>query len=107
LSDASRSIDLFQKKAMERLASLKHRDDRKPFAFLCSDLGEGAKYGIVSNEHYRLMRRLLPFIWEQRAQLGTGFLASVLLMVGQLWYASHQLKKQNIADAGDHAAALA
>ena len=31
----------------------------------------------------------------------------MLLMVGQLWYASHQLKKQNIADAGDHAAALA
>jgi tRNA threonylcarbamoyl adenosine modification protein (Sua5/YciO/YrdC/YwlC family) len=53
--------DLFQKKAMERLAVLKRRDSRKtPFAFLCSDLGEVAKYGIVSNEHYRLMRRLLP-----------------------------------------------
>lgn len=52
--------DLFQKKAMEKLASLKRRDDRKPFAFLCADLGEVAKYGIVSNEHYRLMRRLLP-----------------------------------------------
>ena len=52
--------DLFQKKAMEKLASLKHRDDRKPFAFLCADLGEVAKYGIVSNEHYRLMRRILP-----------------------------------------------
>lgn len=52
--------DLFQKKAMERLALLKRRDDRKPFAFLCADLGEVAKYGIVSNESYRLMRRLLP-----------------------------------------------
>ncbi len=52
--------DLFQKKAMERLARLKRRDDRKPFAFLCADLGEVAKYGIVSNENYRLMRRLLP-----------------------------------------------
>src|SRR5258706_2392459 len=52
--------DLFQKKAMERLAALKHRDNRKPFAFLCADLGEVAKYGIVSNENYRLMRRLLP-----------------------------------------------
>jgi tRNA threonylcarbamoyl adenosine modification protein (Sua5/YciO/YrdC/YwlC family) len=40
--------------------SLKHRDDRKPFAFLCADLGEVARYGIVSNENYRLMRRLLP-----------------------------------------------
>lgn len=52
--------DLFQKKAMERLALLKRRDDKKPFAFLCADLGEVAKYGIVSNESYRLMRRLLP-----------------------------------------------
>jgi len=52
--------DLFQKKAMERLAVLKRRDDRKPFAFLCADLGEVARYGIVSNENYRLMRRILP-----------------------------------------------
>lgn len=52
--------DLFQKKAMERLALLKRRDDKKPFAFLCADLGEVARYGIVSNESYRLMRRLLP-----------------------------------------------
>jgi len=52
--------DVFQKKAMERLAALKRRDNRKPFAFLCADLGEVAKYGIVSNENYRLMRRLLP-----------------------------------------------
>jgi tRNA threonylcarbamoyl adenosine modification protein (Sua5/YciO/YrdC/YwlC family) len=52
--------DLFQKKAMERLAQLKRRDDRKPFAFLCKDLSEVAKYAIVSNEHYRLMKRLLP-----------------------------------------------
>src|SRR5919199_3246868 len=52
--------DLFRKKAMERLALLKRRDDRKPFAFLCADLGEVAKYAIVSNESFRLMRRLLP-----------------------------------------------
>jgi tRNA threonylcarbamoyl adenosine modification protein (Sua5/YciO/YrdC/YwlC family) len=52
--------DAFQKKAMERLALLKRRDGRKPFAFLCADLGEVAKYAIVSNESFRLMRRLLP-----------------------------------------------
>jgi tRNA threonylcarbamoyl adenosine modification protein (Sua5/YciO/YrdC/YwlC family) len=52
--------DVFQKKAMERLAQLKRRDERKPFAFLCADLGEVAKYGIVSNEHYRILRRILP-----------------------------------------------
>jgi tRNA threonylcarbamoyl adenosine modification protein (Sua5/YciO/YrdC/YwlC family) len=52
--------DLFQKKAIERLAQLKRRDAKKPFAFLCADLGEVAKYARVSNEHYRLMRRILP-----------------------------------------------
>ena len=45
--------DVFQKKAMERLAALKRRDNRKTFAFLCADLGEVAKYAIVSNENYR------------------------------------------------------
>jgi len=52
--------DVFQKRAMERLALLKRRDDKKPFTFLCADLGEVAKYAIVSNENFRLMRRLLP-----------------------------------------------
>lgn len=33
--------------------------------------------------------------------------AGMLLMVAQLWYASHQLKKQNVSEAGDRAAAFA
>ena len=52
--------DLFQKKAMERLAHLKRRDEKKPFAFLCADLGEVAKYAKVDNQHFRLLRRLTP-----------------------------------------------
>jgi len=52
--------DLFQKKAIERMALLKRRDPRKPFAFLCGDLGEVAKYAIVDNDRFRLLRRLLP-----------------------------------------------
>jgi tRNA threonylcarbamoyl adenosine modification protein (Sua5/YciO/YrdC/YwlC family) len=52
--------DLFQKRAIERMALLKRRDPKKPFAFLCGDLGEVAKYAIVDNERYRLLRRLLP-----------------------------------------------
>jgi tRNA threonylcarbamoyl adenosine modification protein (Sua5/YciO/YrdC/YwlC family) len=61
-TDTSYAIgcDLFQKRALEKMAQLKRRDPKKPFAFLCSDLGEVARYGIVSNESYRLMRRLLP-----------------------------------------------
>lgn len=61
-TDTSYAIgcDLFQKRALERMAALKRRDPKKPFAFLCSDVGEVARYGIISNESYRLMRRILP-----------------------------------------------
>jgi tRNA threonylcarbamoyl adenosine modification protein (Sua5/YciO/YrdC/YwlC family) len=52
--------DLFQKRAIERLALLKRRDARKPFAFLCGDLSEVARYAIVDNEKFRLLRRLFP-----------------------------------------------
>jgi tRNA threonylcarbamoyl adenosine modification protein (Sua5/YciO/YrdC/YwlC family) len=52
--------DLFQKRAIERMALLKRRDPKKPFAFLCGDLGDVAKYAIVDNDRFRLLRRLLP-----------------------------------------------
>jgi tRNA threonylcarbamoyl adenosine modification protein (Sua5/YciO/YrdC/YwlC family) len=52
--------DLFQKRAIEKMALLKRRDPKKPFAFLCGDLGEVAKYAIVDNDRFRLLRRLLP-----------------------------------------------
>ena len=52
--------DLFQKKAIERLALLKRRDPHKPFAFLCADLGDVSRYAIVDNEKFRLLRRILP-----------------------------------------------
>lgn len=52
--------DLHSKAAIEHMASLKRRDPKKPFSFLCADLAEVARYAIVSNEQYRLLRRLTP-----------------------------------------------
>lgn len=52
--------DLFQKRAIEKMALLKRRDAKKPFAFLCGNLGDVARYAIVDNERFRLLRRLLP-----------------------------------------------
>lgn len=52
--------DLHSKPAIEHMASLKRRDPKKPFSFLCADLAEVARYAIVSNEQYRLLRRLTP-----------------------------------------------
>ena len=52
--------DFGQRRAVERMASFKRRDDRKPFTFLCADLAEVAKWAIVSNENYRILKRLAP-----------------------------------------------
>src|SRR4051812_8714191 len=52
--------DLFQRRAIERLAQLKRRDAKKPFSFLCADLGDLAKYAIVDNDKYRIFRKLTP-----------------------------------------------
>lgn len=52
--------DLFSKRAIDRLYGVKNRDRKKPFAFLCPDLSDVAKYAKVSNFAYRIMRQLTP-----------------------------------------------
>jgi tRNA threonylcarbamoyl adenosine modification protein (Sua5/YciO/YrdC/YwlC family) len=52
--------DLHSKKAIDRLYALKGRDRKKPFAFLCPDLSDVAKYAKVSNFAYRYMKQLTP-----------------------------------------------
>lgn len=52
--------DLFNKKAIDRIYSLKKRDTSKPLSFICSDLKELSQFAIVNNKAYRVMRRLLP-----------------------------------------------
>lgn len=52
--------DFAQKRAVERMAGLKRRSEKKPFSLLCADLSEASRYAIVPNESYRLMKRLTP-----------------------------------------------
>jgi tRNA threonylcarbamoyl adenosine modification protein (Sua5/YciO/YrdC/YwlC family) len=52
--------DAHQRRAVERLAQLKHRDARKPFALLVADLSDLARYAQVSNFAYRVLRQLAP-----------------------------------------------
>jgi tRNA threonylcarbamoyl adenosine modification protein (Sua5/YciO/YrdC/YwlC family) len=47
------------KKAIERLRALKGTGDR-PLTLLCPDLSEIARYAVLDNQAYRLMRRLCP-----------------------------------------------
>ena len=52
--------DLFNKDAIERIYQIKQRPRTKPMTFICSDLTEVAKYAVVSNAAYALMKRLTP-----------------------------------------------
>ena len=52
--------DIMNKKAIEKIYRLKHRDQSKPFSFICSDLTNISQYAKVSNYAYKTMRRLLP-----------------------------------------------
>lgn len=52
--------DLTNKKAVDRLYQIKGMDRSQPLAFICPDLSEIAKYAIVDNQTYRVLRRFLP-----------------------------------------------
>lgn len=52
--------DITQKKAVDRVYELKQMKKDQRLAFLCPDLGDLAKYAIVDDRTYRLMRRLTP-----------------------------------------------
>ena len=52
--------DIMNKKAIERIYLIKHRDKNKPFSFICSGLKNISDYAKVSNYAYKTMKRLLP-----------------------------------------------
>lgn len=52
--------DIFNPKAIRRVAQIKHRPKHKPFSFICSDLTHISHYAHVSNTAYRLLKKRLP-----------------------------------------------
>lgn len=52
--------DILNKRAIEKIYSLKQRDRDKPFSFICSDLKNISQYAKVTNYAYKTMKRLLP-----------------------------------------------
>ncbi len=52
--------DLTNKKATDRLYQIKEMDRSHPLAFICPDLSDIARYAIVENAHYRVLRHFLP-----------------------------------------------
>ena len=52
--------DISNKRAADRLYQMKGMDRSHPLAFICPDLSEIAKYAIVDNQVYRILKRFLP-----------------------------------------------
>jgi len=52
--------DIFNPKAIKRMARLKKRPPNKPFSFMCYDLKNISRYAHVSNTAYRLLKKNLP-----------------------------------------------
>lgn len=52
--------DLFNKKAIDKLCMLKRLPNPQKLTFICPDLSDIARYAIVDNQQYRLLKRVLP-----------------------------------------------
>ena len=52
--------DLHNKQAIERLYQMKGMPRKKPLALICPDLSNIAKYAIVDNQTYRVLKHFLP-----------------------------------------------
>src|SRR5262245_41001462 len=52
--------DVTSKRAVERVYQLKRMKEDHLVAFVCADLGDIARYAVVDDRAYRVMKRLLP-----------------------------------------------
>jgi tRNA threonylcarbamoyl adenosine modification protein (Sua5/YciO/YrdC/YwlC family) len=52
--------DLTNKHAIDRLYTIKRMERSHPLAFVCPDLSDIARYAMVDNQVYRVLRRFLP-----------------------------------------------
>lgn len=52
--------DIFSKKAVERLRRMKNLAKDQYVSFVCPDLSDIARYGLVHDFAYRIMKRLVP-----------------------------------------------
>jgi tRNA threonylcarbamoyl adenosine modification protein (Sua5/YciO/YrdC/YwlC family) len=52
--------DLTNKRAVERLYSVKRMPRTQPLAFICPDLADIARYAVVEKPEYRILRHYLP-----------------------------------------------
>ncbi|HEX6241008.1 MAG TPA: L-threonylcarbamoyladenylate synthase [Polyangiales bacterium] len=51
---------LTHKRAIDRIYHLTGKDESQPLTLICPDLSGIARYAVVDNVHYRMLKRLLP-----------------------------------------------
>lgn len=52
--------DIFSKRSIDRIYLLKGIDAKHRLSFICSDLSEIARYAVVENRNYRILRHHIP-----------------------------------------------
>ena len=52
--------DLFNKRAIERLYQIKQMDQSQKLSFICPDISNVARYAIVEDATFRVLKRYLP-----------------------------------------------
>ena len=52
--------DVFNKKAIDRLYQIKGMNKSQKLAFVCSDLGDVARYAVMHDHVYRILKQYLP-----------------------------------------------
>ena len=52
--------DLFNKKAIDRLYQIKGIDKPQMLAFVCQNLGDVARYAVMHDNVYRVLKQFLP-----------------------------------------------
>lgn len=52
--------DIFSKRSIDRIYQLKGMERTHPLSFLCSDLSEVARYAMVEDHNYRILRQKTP-----------------------------------------------
>ena len=54
------TADIFNKKAIEKIYTIKGMSRKKPLSFLCCNLAQVAEFANISTQAYRMIRRLAP-----------------------------------------------
>jgi len=52
--------DFYSKRSIDRIYQLKGMDKGHPLSFLCNDLSQVARYAVVEDRNYRILRHHLP-----------------------------------------------